>query len=219
MKRIKLLFIFVAILLLSGCSGVYDLKINEDQSIVESIDLNIEKQEDTYDKINKLFKEYDILDDDYTISETNDGIKVIYSREYMNYEDYIVNSVLYKELFNDLNYTNENGIVSFNANTKILANTPLGSTKNVVNAFDIPILNINIEVANEVVSNNADSITGNIYTWSIDKDTKDKTISLKISSDNNSNNRLYIIVLIAVGAIVLGSIIIIIVRFVKRQKL
>lgn len=218
MKKIKVLFVFLTILLLSGCTGVYNIKIDENQMVEESVEFNLEKQEETYDRIRQLFSNYDLDEEDYTITETNDSVKVVYTKDYMNIEDFIVNSVLYKELYGDIKYTNDGSVVEFNGNAKLVTNTPLGDY-DLVNNYDIPILKINLEVANDVISHNADEVNDKLYTWSIDKDTTDKTISLKFSSDNNSKNRLYIIVLVIIGVIVVGSIAIIGYRYVKRQKL
>ena len=41
---------------------------------------------------------------------------------------------------------------------------------------------INIKTNNEVISNNADKVNGNVYTWIINKDNKDKVdIQIRIS--------------------------------------
>ena len=50
MKKIKVIILLFSIILLSGCSGTYNIKINEDLSIEENVNFTIPKDNDSYEK-------------------------------------------------------------------------------------------------------------------------------------------------------------------------
>lgn len=49
-KKIKYIVISVLLLLVTGCSGNYNVKINEDMSVNEELYLTIENKEGLYQK-------------------------------------------------------------------------------------------------------------------------------------------------------------------------
>ena len=59
-KYIKLIFIGIILVLLTGCSGNYNLKINKDLTINEELELTLEKESETYEKSLKIFEDNNI---------------------------------------------------------------------------------------------------------------------------------------------------------------
>ena len=56
-KKIKYIVISVLLLLVTGCSGNYNVKINEDMSVNEELYLTIENKEGLYQKTLKIFND------------------------------------------------------------------------------------------------------------------------------------------------------------------
>ena len=67
MKKFKILFLFFVAIILTGCSGVYNITINEDLTVTEDVSLSLDKQDGTYDKALELIKEYGVDEEDYSI--------------------------------------------------------------------------------------------------------------------------------------------------------
>ena len=65
-KKIKYIVISVLLLLVTGCSGNYNVKINEDMSVNEELYLTIENKEGLYQKTLKIFNDNNVKEKDYT---------------------------------------------------------------------------------------------------------------------------------------------------------
>ena len=82
MKKLKILIVFIFVVILTGCSGTYNLKINKDFSVEEDLILKINKKdEETYNKTIKLFKSNKIKKDKYKVTSSNDEVKIKYSEK------------------------------------------------------------------------------------------------------------------------------------------
>ena len=66
-NKFKFLFLIICIIFLTGCSGNYNLKINEDLSIDEELLLSIENGDGIYNNTIKIFEENDIDEDKYSV--------------------------------------------------------------------------------------------------------------------------------------------------------
>ncbi len=218
MKKIRLLLLVVAILLLSGCSGTYNIKINDNFSVDENVDLLIDnKDEETYKQTKALFEENNISKDDYKIKVTDKNINIKYKESYNSLEDYILNSKLYKQLFNNLNYSYKDGILVFDTKSKMLL-TDNGESA-LYNNYNISMLQINIETPFKVKDSNADLDNDNILSWTLNKDTTSKEIKVEYDAAGSRNNIKDIIIIAMMVIIVIGSVVVLIIRFNNSKKI
>lgn len=236
MKRIKIIGLMILCVFLSGCSIEYNLVINDDK-IKENINLSSNKNEifnnqnlsNIYNLASKtsrvaLNKDYkDIHDTEGNIVSGIDGVGY-YTLKYLNNN---TNSKLSADYTYNLNdYKEANEIPEYVGMFKIdiseeeyniqVGNFSFFNTYNTVER-----LKVNITSDKEVLSNNADSINGNTYTWNIDKNNyNSKNIKFKIKlekqpeEDKKTKNSKTII--ICCGLIFIGSIAFIITS--KKQK-
>lgn len=216
MKKIKVLILFLGIILITGCSGTYNLKINEDLSVVENIDFTISSNNDAYNKTLKLFEDNNISKDKYDVVASDKNVKITYNETYDSIEDYIINSKLYKNLFDTINY--ENNGKEINISTSSVFKLDDSDSEFITEENNISLLQINVETPYKVVESNAENISDNIYSWTLNKDTTNKDIDFKINIRNKANSYISIIVLSLIGVIVVGTITVIVIRIIKRQK-
>lgn len=59
-KKLKIFIIGILLILVTGCSGNYNIKINDDMSIDEELYLTIDSSNNAYTKTLKIFKENNI---------------------------------------------------------------------------------------------------------------------------------------------------------------
>lgn len=199
MKRFKICIIFLFIVLLSGCSGVYDITINEDLSVTESVNITLEKQEETYERVMILLESYGISTDDYTVSDLESTVKVSYTKNFDSIEDYILNSKLYPELFGNIDYTYDDRKLSINTSGVFSTNN---DSSYVVNNFNTELLKININTPLTITSSNADEQTSDYSSWVIRQGDNSKEISITIDADKVGNRYKSVIVLIVMGLII-----------------
>lgn len=205
MKRIKFLFILIFVMFLSGCSGVYNLKINDNLSVNEEMTIKLDYNEQSYDKAINLFKDNKVSEDDYSIVVSDNSMEIEYKNSYDSIEDYIINSKMYSQLFPNIDYANDN--------SKILLNT------NSVFSNNIKLLNINIETPFNVKDNNADDVNDKIYTWTINSDTGYKEINLEMDMDSKKNKYLYIFLILITSVILVLPLIHFLSRYIKTRKM
>lgn len=217
MKKIKILILSILVILLTGCSGSYDLKINEDLSVNEKLNLSLDTKDDTYYKAVKLFENNKIKKDKYKIVNSDNKVKITYNDKFDSIEDYILNSKLYKNMFDNINYEKNEKNLKINTNSvfdNINSNSPF-----VNDEYDISLFQINIETPYKVSYTNADQVDENIMTWNINKDTTYKDISFDMDINDKQKPYLQIIILILIGFIIIISTIIVINRFKQAKKI
>ena len=193
------IIIVILCLLLTGCKIDYSLKITNDNKFVESADLaqyfpggstakdelgettfdfGADLRADAYSYLNKLgYSNYKMTD---IVSKNYEGVRV--SRKYDGPTSYNYN-LLIKYIYDDFSVDVDNNIVTINA--KGLNRSKVEERYEMLGMV-IEDSTINVELPYKVIENNADSVdkTKNIYTWYIDKDTKEKEILLKYNSND-----------------------------------
>ena len=112
MKKIKIVFLTLIILLVTGCAGTYNLTIDEDLTVKENLSVNFSGEESSYEKIYDLLKRENVKEDEYTLTTEGYNLKLDYNHEYTSIEDYLLNSLLYKQLFDNIAYDSDNKEVS-----------------------------------------------------------------------------------------------------------
>ena len=218
MKKIKILLLLFVLILLSGCSGTYNLKIKDNFSVEENLNIKIDNRDDeTVEKTKEIFESNYISKDKYKISVTDNNIIIDYKESYKSIEDYILNSKLYTQLFDSIEHKYSDGILSLNTSSKMLLKD--NGSSSLYNNYDISLLQVNIESPFNAKKTNADIENEDILSWSLNKDTKSKQIMVDYDV-TGSRSKVKDIILISIIAIILiGSITIMIIRFYNARKL
>ena len=182
----KRILIILTLLLTTGCTCEYNLTINGntyDEEVIiigENVEeisqfdnewqIPINKEE--YNNMAGSDSEYNPNGEiyDYSISSNNLTFKNNFSKTNYN------SSTAVSNCYNKLTLTNYN-------DTIILSTSPK------VDCFDkyptLTNIKVNIKVDKPVISNNADIVNGNIYTWNISKnDINNKSINLILQNNN-----------------------------------
>ena len=94
-KKLKIFIIGILLILVTGCSGNYNLKINDDMSINEELYLTIDNSNNAYTKTLKIFKENNIPEDDYEVVLSDNNVRITYNKKYDSIEEYLLNSKVY----------------------------------------------------------------------------------------------------------------------------
>ena len=218
MKKLRIIVLIGIIILLSGCSGAYNLKINDDFSIDENLNIIIDiKNEDTYDKTKQLFDKNKISKKKYKLSASNDKITIDYKESYTSIEDYLLNSKLYHQLFDNINYSYYDGILRFKTNSKMLLQD--NESESIFNNYDISMFQINLETPFKIKKSNADLENDNTISWTLNKDTKNKDINIEYNVTGSRNSIRDILILSLIGFITIGFIVFLIIRFKNSKKI
>lgn len=181
-NKFKILILIISIILLTGCSGNYNLKINKNLSVEENIYLTIENTANAYQNMLKIFDENNINKDNYDVSISGDKIVIEYSDKFKTIDDYLLNSKIYHQLFDNISYNKTEDYIDLYTNQ----NLKLKGNDNVGNTVDLDVLQINVEVPFKMITDNSDISNDNIYTWTIDKNTKNKKITMHFTADSSS---------------------------------
>lgn len=194
------IIIIILCLLLSGCKIDYNLKITNDNKYVEKCDLlkyfpggnsveYIEGTSETRDiaellrsdareKLNTMaYLKYKLIDVE---SANYKGVRT--TRTFDGAVAYNYN-LLIKELYDDFSVNLDKNIVTLSAKG---FNREKVEYSNEEAGFVIDNSTITIDLPYKVIENNADEVdeSKNIYTWYINKDTKEKDILLKYDVDS-----------------------------------
>ena len=228
MKK-KILLIVVSLLLLSGCTVNYNLKVDKDFKVKEELNLSVEKDkfEIGYDKPEDGVK--DIFDNinttltyklyDYNTSRKSKKINTVFSKEYVSVEDYS-NS----EFLKNVNGKAERYDYTKNGKTnkvfQVMINYDFFDFINTKKYSSIAMdeFKLNITFPYKVIESNADSVKGNVLTWNL-KELRTAR-SFYIEYDENievkeKNNKVLIII---ACAILIVSVFLIIIFFRKKTK-
>lgn len=188
----KRILIILTLLLLTGCTGEYNLTINGN-TYKEEVIITGENNEEISNfnqewKVPIDKKIYDLAGDEST--EASDITSETYNYNInsnsikFNYDfsmNKLINSTAVSICYDRLNITNYNG-------------TTIISTSSKNTCFDkyqtLNSLKINIKVDKPVVSNNADIVNGNIYTWNITKDSANRSINLVLDNKTKDDEEI-----------------------------
>lgn len=184
MKRIKKIVLLLIIILLSGCSVEYNVIINEDSSVNEKVvakemtkRMKIITGLDEKKSVNYLYNMFDRKGKKTRISTSTSGADTIstvtcYHSSLNKYKKSFDSDVFEKPVI-----TENGNIVTITYKQK----EQLSSSPNSTLIYDSIVFKIKIPF--KVVSNNANSINKDVYSWNIKKDEELKTI--KISYDKS----------------------------------
>lgn len=199
MKKMKIIVLVFVVILLTGCTGNYNININNDLSVDENAELYVKTK--NINDLNSLLSE-NINKKDYSLEIVSNGTtKVKYYKKYSSIEEYISSSILYNELFDLKKYLKNKKSIYFVASS-LLDNNEGESTSN------NPIINnvkVTITSTYDMIESNADEIDGNKYIWNISNKDISKNILFKFSLTKGSNNilRLLFIILLLISLVML----------------
>lgn len=221
MKK-KIILIFVCLFCI-GCEARYELTINEDLTVTESI---TGLETDTfYNQYYKSTKER-VID---FMSETKDEYlnEVGYTKEivtdnnltgakfnktFSSLKEYFEKSKAYTQFYNDWDYDVKNEVVTINLKNQLLRN------EDSIERYVIDNCYVSITLPFYVKDNNADLINGNTYTWNLnDTEGKDIYIKFNTSKKNNykeTNYTSYILL----GVLIIGISIVTYIIYNKNKK-
>lgn len=190
MKKIKIIFIVLIMFLLCGCSVEYNLDIFSDATIKETV---IAEEKTNRMKINTGLDEtssveylYDMFKRegyDTHIKTKTDGDKTISTvfGYYDSIEEYSEN--FKSDLFEKADVVTKDDIVTLTMNQSEKLTDDTSSSL----VYDS--VTINIILPFKVVSNNADKVKNDTYTWYITKDEDLKNISISYDKSVNKNEK------------------------------
>lgn len=200
MRKIKYILLIFVILLFTGCSGNYNLTINKDLSVDEEIDILIDNKENTYETTILLFEKANIDSDKYKVVIIDDEVNIKYKENYSSFEEYYLNSKLYKTLFENIEFSIDNKGMSINTKSNLKLDDK--DNQNIINSYDIDNFKINIKVPFNVNNNNADSIKEDTYTWILNSNDTFKEISIDYSYKADKVYGIVLLSLIGIATIV-----------------
>lgn len=217
-KKIKYIVISVLLLLVTGCSGNYNVKINEDMSVNEELYLTIENKEGLYQKTLKIFNDNNVKEKDYEVVLSDDNLKITYNASYNSIEEYILNSKIYHQLIDNIELNKSNNYVDLYVNEKLKLSN-LNMKQNGTNLTDLDVLQVNIENPFEVNFSNAELVTDNVYTWTIKNGDIEKKIQMqfKPSLDIFPYRQVIVLSVVIICFVIIGVSIYI--RYKKSQKI
>lgn len=219
----KKILIFCLVLFLTGCKAQYNLEINSD-NIVEDVTVSIPKS-----ITERSIVESSISIDNFVYpgSDYNDvyngSLKEDDNNYYMNYNYTHDVSKFSKSLF--LKRCYDNVMVKESGNEISLLTSDTFFCLNMLDdGFYLDEVSIAIKTDLNVISNNADKVSGNTYIWNIDNSNyNNKSISLMVRKPNNiqdiivENNSSFILIFIVITILTLLLIIYIVVKL-KAKK-
>ena len=218
-KKLKIFIIGILLILVTGCSGNYNLKINDDMSVNEELYLTVDSNNNAYTKTLKIFKENNIPEKDYDVALSDNNVRITYNKKYNSIEEYLLNSKVYHELIDEIQFNKSNNYIDLYVNQKLKLSNDNGIKTNGTNLTDLDVLQINIENPFDVNFSNAEIVNDNVYTWTIKKGDTEKKIQMQFKPSLNVFPYKQVAVL---SAVIICSLIIVFTiygRYKKRQKI
>lgn len=231
MNKLKKILITFIILITSGCSVEYNLNINEDNSVSETVvasEVTTKMESLTRLKgdtaVNYLFKMFNRNDDLISVTSTSDTYNTYATakRVYNDIDEY--KDSFKSDLFSNINVSKSDNTVMIYAKQK----TKLTNDSSYSLIYDD--VHIKIKIPYKVIENNADEVIGDTYIWNLSKNDNLKTVKISYL-DNNKNNNMnikinnkiysisYYITIIGLLALIIIFIIIIVYRKNKKNNI
>lgn len=209
-KKIKILLLFIFIILLTGCSGNYNININEDLSVDENLYLTMDNNSNNYINTLKIFDNNNIDKDKYDISLNGKEVIIEYKDKFNTIDEYLLKSKVYHQLIDEISYNKTNDYIDIYVNQYL----KLKGNDNIGNTSDLDVLQINVTTPFKMIINNADISNDNTYTWTINKDSKQKKIIISFMPKLNSFPYSQAIMI----SVLIVTITIIVITLIKRLK-
>ncbi len=218
----KIVILILAIFLVTGCKVKYDVVINEDLSVKEEAKLTC--TDDTFSvyykttRVNVLKSFIDMYKDfldekeyQYELKE-EDNPYVLVTKKYDNPSDFVNNSILFNDYFDEVKYTEKDNIkkietVGFHEN----------ESEN-QDRFDIKELEITINSPYQVVSHNAKKVDKRTNTFYYELNEKNNKILFEYDANTKFNPNSDVIGTLIICLLMIVAIWIVIIYLNKKNK-
>lgn len=192
MRRIKILFLFIVLFLLSGCTANYRLSISESGEIEEDIKFlestSVLKTfsnsiQSDLDKELQNVKQSGIYDS-YTMDAfVEDGYGIgTGKRVYSSFDNFKNNSIIVNEMFEDISIIDNGKAVSIHL--KPVSNFKYFEESSMYSSL-LDKVNFEINIPYKVIDGNYDKEENGVYTWTINKGENLKGINISYSTNEN----------------------------------
>lgn len=192
MRRIKILFLFIVLFLLSGCTANYRLSISESGEIEEDIKFlestSVLKTfsnsiQSDLDKELQNVKQSGIYDS-YTMDAfVEDGYGIgTGKRVYSSFDNFKNNSIIVNEMFEDISIIDNGKVVSIHL--KLVSNFKYFEESSMYSSL-LDKVNFEINIPYKVIDGNYDKEENGVYTWTINKGENLKGINISYSTNEN----------------------------------
>lgn len=182
--KIKKILVLFLIILLTGCSGNYNLNIKEDMSVEEELYLTIENKEGLYEKTLGIFQKNNVPRDNYNVTIKQDEIEIIYKKDFSTIENYLLESKVYHQMFDNIEFNKTGDYIDLYVDENINIKNDITEI-NGSNLIDFNMIQLNINNPFEVNFSNADIVNENTYTWTITKDDTHKKLQMQFKPKLN----------------------------------
>ena len=183
----KILFVFI-IFILSGCSVEYNLYVNEDKTVSEKV--IAEEKTNKLESLTRtkgdqaityIYNMYKREGEDINLSNqsSKDTTKVLATAYHNNIEEYA--SKFTSDVIKKADVTKSDGVVTLLLNQS----QKLNNDESYSLIYDNIKVNINIPF--KVIEHNADTVTGNTYTWNISRNSDLKNIKISYDEEKIKN--------------------------------
>ena len=230
MKIVRLFFLIIVTIFITGCSVNYEIEIDENLFVKESLyfdefneviketyikfeeEMQITVVENVHDITNRLRA---MLGDSYTIKaaffDDRSGISI--TNNYSSLSNYQLSEIT-KRLYGSINFSKRGDIIDLVSKSPYKFEDIFIPDADFL--YDIENFSVSIKLPFKVLEHNADKVSNNTYTWNFDYGMKDKYINLRfdIGDGRNPNQALLLIVAGILGLCIIGSA----VGFVIYQK-
>ena len=229
----KLIILFIPFLL-TGCASVtYDLEIEKDLKVVESINMSATREyfnnfymnlpitiiREAYENEETMSR---LKNNNYEVELRKDNVpypSVFATKKYDSINQFVTDTVYNGQMFEEIYLENKDNLITIKT-SKSLPYAPDDSSGDSDSRYPISNLTIKIKLPFVVKESNADDIekSSNTYTWYIDEKTVDKEINITFDKSKVYiyNKSLYISVTIIV--IISVILIIYILRMINRNR-
>ena len=202
MNKIKMLIVaFCIISVCSGCSVKYDLQVRDD-SINENISFSDYKINYNNDLFISPFESYSQKYSYSGFSTSRNGYYL--TKQFSDMNLYVENSAIF-DLFGNYDFVSVSG-----KNVKVEFNFNELKKDIINNLGKIDSLEVDIYVPYFVSKNNADSVSGNTYTWIIDDFENDKII---INFDMGKSTKFISNLILCILIVILAISIIVVIKY------
>ncbi len=195
MKKLKFLIAIFIVILLSGCTVKYDINLNYDGTIDETINLNIPNSSlNFYESnsvgsyLNSYLESYDNVIKfggyEYETSFEKDRSVIEFNRQNSNVCDIFIKNPFYKYLYEDVTCEENEYYYVLKNESVLIMNNEFEGKEFVINNFE---LRLTLPISAE--EHNADQVDGNTYIWKYDENTTDKDIYIKINKTALEENK------------------------------
>ena len=184
-KFIKIIFLCL-IFLITGCSVEYNLVINDDNSVNETV-IATEKTKRMESQtrlkgdaaITYLYDMYKRDGEKLSTRTDSNNTYATVTKSYSSIDDYA--KKFKSDVFEKVSISKKNNNVNFSAKQSYM----LGGNFSHQLLYDE--IKVNITIPYKVVKSNADKVNGNVYTWNIEKE-KYKNIEISYEEGSKKNN-------------------------------